>query len=54
MDDYVDSLLQGIKYYIQKGKERLITATRNSTYNIKMNRKTVTKKQKMKRKQQYG
>ena len=40
--------------YKKKNKERLITATRNSTNNIKIDRTTTAKKQKWEEKQMYG
>ena len=42
------------KYDIKMSKERLITATRNNTENKKINRKTITRKQKWEEKQLYG
>ena len=39
---------------IKKNKERLITTTRNSTDNIKINGTTITSKQKWGEKQLYG
>ena len=45
-ENSVDVLIQGLEYYIfLKIKERLIIATRNSTDNIMIDRKT-TRKQK--------
>ena len=38
----------------KKSKERPITATRNNTDNIRINKTTITKKQKWEEKQQYG
>ena len=35
--DSMDASIQGPEDYVKKSKERLITATRNSTGNIKMN-----------------
>ena len=46
--------LQELKDYIKKNKERLITVTKNSINNIKINRTTLTRKQKWKDNQLYG
>ena len=40
--------------YLKKSKEKLITATRNSTANIRINRITIIRKQKREEKQLKG
>ena len=54
IEDSVDAPIQRIEDYIEKHEERLITATRNNTNNIKTNRMTITRKQKLEEKQLYG
>ena len=44
----------GFENYLKKRKKRFITAMWNSTNNIKINRKTVTRKQKWEENQLYG
>ena len=48
--DSGDPSIPGLKDYIKKSKERLNTATSNSTGNIKIHR-TITRKQKWEEKQ---
>ena len=43
-----------LKDYVEKQRERLITATRNNTDNIRHNRTTITRKKKWEEKQLYG
>ena len=50
----VDASIQGLENYIKMSKERLITVTRSSTDNIKINRTSISWKQKRKEKQLYG
>ena len=54
IEDSKDASIQGLKDYIKKSKERLITVTRNRTENIKINGKTITRKQKWEEKQLNG
>ena len=53
-EDSVDALTQRLKDYMKTSQERLITVTRNSTCNLKINRITITWKQKWEEKQWYG
>ena len=46
IEDNIDILIQELEDYKKKSKERLITATRNNTNNTRINRITITKKQK--------
>ena len=52
--DSVDASIWRLEVYIKKGKERLIITTRNNTDNTRMNRITITRKQKWEEKQKYG
>ena len=45
MKDSVDVSIQGLKDYIKKSKEGLITAASNSNDNIRTNKTTITRKQ---------
>ena len=53
-EDGRDASLHGIKYYIKENKGRLITATRNSQGNLKINWILRSRKEKWKEKQLYG
>ena len=54
-EDCVDVAIQGIRDYIKKSNERLITAASNKISNIGTIRKTAKiRKQKWEEKQQYG
>ena len=53
-EDSVNASIWGLKDYIIKSKERLITVIRNSKDNIKVNRSTIMRKQKWEEKQLYG
>ena len=46
IEDSIDTSIQGLDIYIKKSKGRLITVTRNSTGNIKINKTTMIRKQK--------
>ena len=46
----VDASIQRLNDYIEKCRERLITATRNNTDNTKPNRTEITRKQKNEKK----
>ena len=46
IEDSVATSIRRLTNYIKKNKERLITATRNNTNNTRVNRTTLTKKQK--------
>ena len=46
IEESVDPSMRGLKDYIKKSKERLITAVNNSTENIRTEKTTKTKKQK--------
>ena len=50
----VDCSIQWLEDYIEKRRERLVTATRNNTDNARTNRTTITRKQKWEEKQLYG
>ena len=50
----IDASMQGVEDYIEKRRERLITATRNETSNTRTNRTETTSKQKWEEKQLYG
>ena len=50
----IDAAIQRLEDYIEKCRERLITATSNDTDNMKTNRMTMTRKQKSEEKQIYG
>ena len=54
IEDSIDASIQQLEEYIEKRRERLITATRNNTDNRRTNRMTVTWKQKWEEKQLYG
>ena len=54
IEDSVDASIWGLEDNIKKSKERLITATIKNTDNIKINRTTITRKQKWEEKQLYG
>ena len=49
-----EASIREFKDYIKKSKERLITATRSSTGNIKINKTTLTRKKNGKEKQLYA
>ena len=53
IEDSVHALVWGLKDYKKESNGKLITATRNSTGNIKINRSTKTTEQKWKEKQLY-
>ena len=46
IEDSVDTSIQRFEDHIQKRRGRLITATRNNTYNMRTNRMTINRKQK--------
>ena len=46
IEDSVDTLIQRLEDYIEKWEERLITATRNNTDNMRSNRTEIARKQK--------
>ena len=48
--DIIDTSIKRLEDYIEKRGERLITATRTNTDNAMINRMTITRKQKMRRK----
>ena len=52
--DSVDASIKRLEDYIKKCGERLITATRNNTYNTSINRTKITRKQKFEEKHIYG
>ena len=53
--DLKTASIQGFEGYIKKSKEKLMTAIRNCTDNIRTNRTTTTtRKQKWEEKQRYG
>ena len=54
IEDSVDTSIRGLKDNIKKSKERLITAAKNNKNNKKINRTTVTRKQKWEEKQLSG
>ena len=54
MEDSVDASIQRLEDNIEKHEEGLITAIKNDTDNTKTNRMTITRKQKLGRKQLYG
>ena len=51
IEDSVDASIQQLEDYIEKRGERLITATRNNTDNMRANRTTITRKEKWGEKQ---
>ena len=53
-EDSVDASIRGIGDNIKKGKVRLITATRNRSDHIKINRTVISRKQKWEEKHLYG
>ena len=53
IEDSVDASVWGREDYIKKTKERLITVPSNSIDSIRINRTTITKKQKWEEKQLY-
>ena len=53
-EDSVDVSIQWLDDYIQKRRGRLITATRNNTDNMRINRTTINRKQKWEENQLYG
>ena len=54
IEDSVDASIQHLEDYIQKRGGRLIIASRNNTDNTRINRMTITRKQKWEEKQLYG
>ena len=54
IEDSVNPSIQRLEDYIQKHRERLIAATKNSTDNTGTNRTTITRIQKWEEKQLYG
>ena len=50
----VGASIRVLEDYIKENKEEIITALSNSAVNIRINRKTITKKQKWEEKQLYG
>ena len=44
IEDSVDASIQRFEDYIEKNRERLITATRNNTDNVRINRTKITRK----------
>ena len=54
IEDNLDASIQRLEDYIQKGRGRLITATRSNTDNTRISRTTITRKQKCEEKQFYG
>ena len=48
----MDTLIRLLEDYLKRNKEKLISATRNNTYNIKSN-KTITRKQEFEENQLY-
>ena len=54
IEDSVDASIQHLEDYIQKRGERLITAIRNNTNNMKTKRTIITRKEKWEEKQIYG
>ena len=52
--DSVDALIRELEDYIKKSKGRLIRVAKNSTDNMKINRTTISKKQKCEEKKLYG
>ena len=53
IEDSMDASKRGLDDFINKSKERLTTAASNSTDNIRTNRTTKTRKQKVEEKQLY-
>ena len=53
IEDSVDASIKRLKDYIEKFEGRLITAIRNNTGNTRINRTTITKKQKWEEKQLF-
>ena len=47
IEDRVNISIRRLKDFIKKSKERLIVATRNDTHNTRINRTTITRKQKI-------
>ena len=54
IEDSVDASIQRLKDYIKKRRGILITATRNSTDNARINGTKITRKQKWEAKRLYG
>ena len=54
IQDSVDASIKRLEDYIKKRRRRLITYTRNNTENTRINRTTITRKQKWEEKQLYG
>ena len=54
IEDSMDTSIQWLEGYIEKCRERLITANRNNTDNTKIKGMTITRKQKWEEKQLYG
>ena len=54
IEDTIYASTRVLKYFIEKGKEKLTTAAQNSTDNINIKRFTITLKQKCRGKQLYG
>ena len=54
IEDSVDASIQRLEDYIEKRGGKLIIATRNNTDDTRINRTTITRKQKWEEKQLYG
>ena len=54
IEEPVDASIQRLEDYTKKRREGLITATRNNTNNMRINKTTITRKQRWKEKQLYG
>ena len=54
IEDSIDASIQRLEDYIEKRGERLITANRNNTDNMRTKRTEITRKQKWKEKQLSG
>ena len=52
--DSVDTSIRRLEDYIKKSKERLIAATKNNTNRTRINRTTISQKQKWEEKQLHG
>ena len=53
IENSTDTSIRRLEDYIEKQGERLITATRNNTDNMRINRMTITRKQKLEEQQLY-
>ena len=54
IEDSVDTSIERLEDYIEKLRERLMTATRNNIDNTRTSRREITRKQKWEEKQLYG